>query len=162
MLDAVARLLRPSTALPKESWVEDADISPVDALGPAVLERPSTPDDQIVPISPSPSTCGSSDSSLATHSPDHGMIKRRRLQRYVDPDLEAQVHYRRQLPLSVPAPRTCTVLETIVLQYYDVQRMDWMMIAEPLQRLYGLEVTSAGVLSILQQHGRVQRTEWWD
>lgn len=54
------------------------------------------------------------------------------------------------------------MLEKIVLELFDVQHLDWMMIAEPLQRLYGLDVDSAAVLGILQEHGRIQRTTWWD
>ncbi|KAK7543904.1 hypothetical protein IWX49DRAFT_591752 [Phyllosticta citricarpa] len=163
VLDAVSRLLRPSSAQSQLSSTAptastnssidnqmDRDIVPV----PTAPLPPETPYDNVVPSSPAPSTCGSSTSSVPNFTPDLAASKRRRLQRLGHLD---------GIPPPAPfVPEPRTVLEKIVLQLFDEQRMDWMMIAEPLQRVYGLEVTSAGVLSILQQHGRVQRTMWWD
>lgn len=53
-------------------------------------------------------------------------------------------------------------MEQLVLELFDGQKVAWMMIAEPLQRLYELDVSSAVVLGILQDHGRVKKTVWWD
>jgi hypothetical protein len=53
-------------------------------------------------------------------------------------------------------------LVRVVLDLYDVRRYDWMMIAEPIQRVWGIRTSSAVVLSILQRNGRVARTMWWD
>lgn len=53
-------------------------------------------------------------------------------------------------------------LVRLVLELHDVQRFDWMMIAEPLHRLWGIETSSAAVLDILQRNGRIQKTVWWD
>jgi hypothetical protein len=53
-------------------------------------------------------------------------------------------------------------LVILVLDLYDRQRFEWTMIAEPIQRMWGIEATSATILAILQQHGRIQRTLWWD
>ncbi|KAK8233474.1 hypothetical protein HDK90DRAFT_466518 [Phyllosticta capitalensis] len=167
VLDAVSRLLRPSSAQSQLSSTAptastngrinnqmDRDIVPV----PTAPLPPETPYDHVVPSSPAPSTCGSSTSSgsILNFTPDLAASKRRRLQRLRNFE---DGHVPPPAPFA-PEPRT--VLEKIVLQLFDEQRMDWMMIAEPLQRVYGLEVTSAGVLFILQQHGRVQRTMWWD
>lgn len=52
--------------------------------------------------------------------------------------------------------------EQLVLELFDGQKVAWMMIAEPLRRVYELDVSSAVVLGILQDHGRVKKTVWWD
>lgn len=68
----------------------------------------------------------------------------------------AQHHHQLQ-----PRPATAQ-MEQLVLELFDGQKVAWMMIAEPLQRLYELDVSSAVVLGILQDHGRVKKTVWWD
>ncbi|KKY26941.1 hypothetical protein UCDDS831_g00989 [Diplodia seriata] len=201
VLDAVTRLLRPSSAQSTYSktgataaWISNDFTIPSsadndnDGCGDAVVvpampaapQPPRTPDeDNLVPVgcSSSPSTCGSTTSSNMTNGTnpaswttpqrtDAGIIKRRRLRRYhgggypsvmYAPDPPLPHHLRHHQA----EPRT-TVLEKIVLELFDVQHLDWMMIAEPLQRLYGLDVDSAAVLGILQDNGRVQKTMWID
>lgn len=181
VLDAVTRLLRPSSAQSTYSktgataaWISNDFTIPASDTGdavpvPAAPQPPRTPDDNLVPVGcSSPSTCGSTTSSNITTAwtpqrTDAGIIKRRRLRRYHGPGYR---HYDAAAPPYAPEPPSCqeprTVLEKIVLELFDVQHLDWMMIAEPLQRLYGLDVDSAAVLGILQEHGRIQRTTWWD
>jgi hypothetical protein len=53
-------------------------------------------------------------------------------------------------------------LVRVVLDLFDYQRLDWTMIAEPVQRMWGVAMTSGTILTILQQNGRIQRTLWWD
>ncbi|KAF2816508.1 uncharacterized protein BDZ99DRAFT_137775 [Mytilinidion resinicola] len=53
-------------------------------------------------------------------------------------------------------------LVRVVLDLYDVRRYDWTMIAEPIQRVWGISTSSAIVLAILQRNGRIARTAWWD
>lgn len=53
-------------------------------------------------------------------------------------------------------------LVRMVLDMYDVRGFDWMMIAEPLQRCWGVRTTSAEVLGILAGNGRVRGRVWWD
>ncbi|EOD48873.1 hypothetical protein GTA08_BOTSDO08117 [Neofusicoccum parvum] len=65
-------------------------------------------------------------------------------------------------PASALQPQPRAQVERIVLELFDGQKLAWMMIAEPLQRLYELDVSSAVVLGILQDHGRVKKTVWWD
>ncbi|OJD30112.1 uncharacterized protein BKCO1_6600022 [Diplodia corticola] len=210
VLDAVSRLLRPSSAQSTYSktgataaWISNDFTIPPSAVGggddddcsgdavvvpvmPSAPQPPRTPDeDNLMPVgcSSSPSTCGSTTSSSMTNGSngnpaawttpqrtDAGIIKRRRLRRYhahdsgypsimyapEPPHLPHHLRHHHQAE-----PRT-TVLEKIVLELFDVQRLDWMMIAEPLQRLYGLDVDSAAVLGILQDNGRVQKTMWFD
>ncbi|KAB2572977.1 hypothetical protein DBV05_g8361 [Lasiodiplodia theobromae] len=192
VLDAVTRLLRPSSAqsttysksgataawisndftIPPSGGGPNGDAVVVPAM-PAAPQPPRTPDDDnLVPVgcSSSPSTCGSTTSSNLTNNPsmnwstpsqrtDAGIIKRRRMRRYHNHSGYPAVVYAPDPPQQ-SEPRT--VLEKIVLELFDVQHLDWMMIAEPLQRLYGLDVDSAAVLGILQENGRVQKTMWWD
>ncbi|KAL1630224.1 hypothetical protein SLS56_005049 [Neofusicoccum ribis] len=175
VLDVVNRLLRPSSAQSTYSktgataaWISnDFTIPPAgdSAPVPVAPQPPRTPDDHIVPIGcSSPSTCGSTTSSNITNAwtpqrTDAGIIKRRRLRRYHGIPDQTPITYAPEPP-SYPEPRN--VLEKIVLELFDVQHLDWMIIAEPLQRLYGLDVDSAAVLGILQEHGRIQKTTWWD
>ncbi|EOA85403.1 hypothetical protein ACJQWK_06715 [Exserohilum turcicum] len=49
-----------------------------------------------------------------------------------------------------------------VLDMHDVRRLDWMCIAEPIERIWGVRTTSADVLGILSDNGRVNRRRWWD
>ena len=53
-------------------------------------------------------------------------------------------------------------LVRMVLDMYDVRGFDWTMIAEPLQRCWGVSTTSAEVLGILAGNGRVGGRVWWD
>jgi hypothetical protein len=53
-------------------------------------------------------------------------------------------------------------LVRVVLDLYDVRGLDWMSIAEPVERLYGVQTSSAEVLSILSDNGRVHNRQWWD
>ncbi|KAF2442664.1 hypothetical protein P171DRAFT_474072 [Karstenula rhodostoma CBS 690.94] len=52
-------------------------------------------------------------------------------------------------------------LVRVVLDMYDIRRFDWMMIAEPIERIWGFKTSSAEVLGILSNNGRVGR-RWWD
>jgi hypothetical protein len=52
-------------------------------------------------------------------------------------------------------------LVRVVLDMYDVRGMDWMSIAEPIERVWGVRTSSADVLGILSANGRVGR-RWWD
>lgn len=52
-------------------------------------------------------------------------------------------------------------LVRVVLDMYDIRRFDWMMIAEPIERIWGFKTSSAEVLGILSGNGRVGR-RWWD
>lgn len=53
-------------------------------------------------------------------------------------------------------------LVKVVLDLYDVRRLDWMSIAEPIERKWGVQTSSAEVLSILSDNGRVLNRRWWD
>jgi hypothetical protein len=53
-------------------------------------------------------------------------------------------------------------LVRVVLDLYDVRGLDWMSIAEPVERLWGVQTSSAEVLSILSDNGRVLNRQWWD
>ncbi|EAT90263.1 hypothetical protein HBI56_047280 [Parastagonospora nodorum] len=53
-------------------------------------------------------------------------------------------------------------LVRVVLDLYDVRRLDWMSIAEPIERKWGVKTSSAEVLSILSDNGRVLNRRWWD
>lgn len=48
-----------------------------------------------------------------------------------------------------------------VLELYDIRGLDWMTIAEPIERIWGVKTTVAEVLDILSDNGRVNRI-WWD
>lgn len=52
-------------------------------------------------------------------------------------------------------------LVRVVLDMYDVRGFDWMMIAEPIERMWGFRTSSAEVLGILAGNGRIGR-RWWD
>jgi hypothetical protein len=49
-----------------------------------------------------------------------------------------------------------------VLDMHDVRRLDWMSIAGPIERVWGVRTSSADVLGILSDNGRVVRRRWWD
>lgn len=53
-------------------------------------------------------------------------------------------------------------LVRIVLNLYDVRGLDWMSIAEPVERLWRISTSSAEVLDILSNNGRVSGRRWWD
>jgi hypothetical protein len=53
-------------------------------------------------------------------------------------------------------------LVRVVLDMYDVRGLDWMSIAEPVERIWGVQTNSAEVLSILSDNGRVLNRRWWD
>ena len=52
-------------------------------------------------------------------------------------------------------------LVILVLDCYDKKGFDWTMIAEPIERIWGIRTSSAEVLGILSGNGRVGR-RWWD
>lgn len=52
-------------------------------------------------------------------------------------------------------------LVRVVLDLYDVRGFDWMVIAEPIERVWGFRTNSADVLGILSANGRLNRL-WWD
>ncbi|KAF2034072.1 hypothetical protein EK21DRAFT_85867 [Setomelanomma holmii] len=49
-----------------------------------------------------------------------------------------------------------------VLDLHDVRGLDWMSIAEPVERIWGVRTCSAEVLAILSDNGRVLNRRWWD
>jgi hypothetical protein len=49
-----------------------------------------------------------------------------------------------------------------VLDLYDVRGLDWMSIADPIERFWGVQTNSAEVLNILSDNGRVLNRRWWD
>jgi hypothetical protein len=53
-------------------------------------------------------------------------------------------------------------LVRMVLDMYDVRGFDWTMIAEPIERCWGVRTSSAEVLGILSRNGRVLGRRWWD
>jgi hypothetical protein len=53
-------------------------------------------------------------------------------------------------------------LVRVVLDLHDNRGLDWMSIAEPVERLWGVPTSSAEVLSILSDNGRVLNRRWWD
>lgn len=53
-------------------------------------------------------------------------------------------------------------LVQVVLNLYDVMGLDWMSIAEPVYRRWGVQTSSAEVLDILSDNGRVLGRKWWD
>jgi hypothetical protein len=53
-------------------------------------------------------------------------------------------------------------LVRVVLDLYDVRGLDWMSIAEPIERVWGVQTSTAEVLDILSDNGRVLNRQWWD
>lgn len=53
-------------------------------------------------------------------------------------------------------------LVRVVLDMYDVRGLDWMAIADPIERVWGVQTSSADVLGILSDNGRVPNRRWWD
>lgn len=53
-------------------------------------------------------------------------------------------------------------LVRVVLDMYDVRGLCWMNIADPIQRVWGVQTSSAEVLGILSDNGRVGVRRWWD
>jgi hypothetical protein len=49
-----------------------------------------------------------------------------------------------------------------VLDLHDVRGLDWMSIAEPVERIWGVRTCTAEVLAILSDNGRVNNRRWWD
>jgi hypothetical protein len=49
----------------------------------------------------------------------------------------------------------------MVLDMFDVRGFDWMSIADPIERVWGVRTGSAEVLEILVGNGRVRRV-WWE
>jgi hypothetical protein len=49
-----------------------------------------------------------------------------------------------------------------VLDLYDVRGLDWMSIAEPVEHIWGVQTSTAEVLGILSDNGRVNNRRWWD
>jgi hypothetical protein len=52
-------------------------------------------------------------------------------------------------------------LVRMVLDMFDVRGFDWMSIADPIERVWGVRTGSAEVLEILVGNGRVRRV-WWE
>lgn len=59
-------------------------------------------------------------------------------------------------------PMYSPFLVRVVLDLYDVRGMDWMSIAEPVERIRGVPTSTAEVLDILSDNGRVGNRKWWD
>ncbi|KAL7777672.1 hypothetical protein CFE70_004339 [Pyrenophora teres f. teres 0-1] len=53
-------------------------------------------------------------------------------------------------------------LVRVVLDMYDVRGLCWMDIADPIERVWGVQTSSAEVLGILSDNGRVGVRRWWD
>jgi len=53
-------------------------------------------------------------------------------------------------------------LVRVVLDMFDVRGLDWMGIAGPIEREWGVQTSSAVVLGILQGNGRIRGGVWWD
>lgn len=53
-------------------------------------------------------------------------------------------------------------LVRVVLDMHDVRGLDWMAIADPIERVWGVQTSSADVLGILSDNGRVLNRRWWD
>jgi hypothetical protein len=53
-------------------------------------------------------------------------------------------------------------LVRVVLDMYDVRGLDWTAIADPIERVWGIQTSSADVLGILSDNGRVLNRRWWD
>ncbi|RMZ70778.1 hypothetical protein GMOD_00008409 [Pyrenophora seminiperda CCB06] len=53
-------------------------------------------------------------------------------------------------------------LVRVVLDMYDVRGLCWMDIADPIERVWGVQTSSAEVLGILSDNGRVGIRRWWD
>ncbi|KAI8932720.1 hypothetical protein NX059_010211 [Plenodomus lindquistii] len=53
-------------------------------------------------------------------------------------------------------------LVKVVLDLCDVRGLDWMSIAEPVERIWGVKTSAAEVLDILSSNGRVLNRRWWD
>ncbi|KAH8728158.1 hypothetical protein GQ44DRAFT_724685 [Phaeosphaeriaceae sp. PMI808] len=53
-------------------------------------------------------------------------------------------------------------LVRVVLDLYDVRGLDWLSIAEPIERIWGVRTSTAEVLDILSDNGRVANRRWWD
>ena len=53
-------------------------------------------------------------------------------------------------------------LVRVVLDMYDVRGLCWMDIADPIQRVWGVQTSSAEVLGILSDNGRVGVRRWWE
>ncbi|KAF2849091.1 hypothetical protein T440DRAFT_137368 [Plenodomus tracheiphilus IPT5] len=54
------------------------------------------------------------------------------------------------------------LLVKVVLDLCDVRGLDWMSIAEPVERIWGVKTCAAEVLDILSSNGRVLNRQWWD
>jgi hypothetical protein len=52
-------------------------------------------------------------------------------------------------------------LVRVVLDMFDLKGLDWMTIAEPIERIFGFRTSSGEVMGILSANGRVARL-WWD
>jgi len=49
-----------------------------------------------------------------------------------------------------------------VLDLHDVRGLNWMSIAGPVERIWGVRTSTAEVLAILSDNGRVNNRRWWD
>ncbi|OCL14635.1 hypothetical protein AOQ84DRAFT_220655 [Glonium stellatum] len=127
--------------------------SPACPPQPAVIT--SNINQTIIPSSPSPSPSAYSDASTV---PDHD-TNNHLSSRSSSP---SNVYKRRSLHEDEDSVGVDPWLVRVVLDLYDNQRFDWMMIAGPIHRMWGVETSSAAVLAILQRNGRIQRTVWWD
>ncbi|CBX99585.1 hypothetical protein IAQ61_005162 [Plenodomus lingam] len=59
-------------------------------------------------------------------------------------------------------PMYSPFLVKVVLDLWDLRGLDWMSIAEPVQRIWGIRTCAAEVLAILCLNGRVGARRWWD
>lgn len=135
----------------------------MDLSTPALPHRPLSRKDGIV-FTPTQLICSPSALSLA--STDSSSSSQHEIVIDVTPTiLQSSDHL--ASPLEASFVNAASDLEdsklvNIVLDLYDRQHFEWTMIAEPIQRVWGIKATSATILAILQQHGRIQRTLWWD
>ncbi|KAF2124863.1 hypothetical protein P153DRAFT_435072 [Dothidotthia symphoricarpi CBS 119687] len=53
-------------------------------------------------------------------------------------------------------------LVRVVLDLYDVRGLAWTLIAEPVERIWGVRTSSGEVFGILLGNGRVGGRRWWD
>ena len=127
--------------------------SPACPAQPAIIA--SNINQIIIPSSPSPSPSAYSNASTI---PDHN-TNNHPSSRSPSPSNDYE---RRSLHEDEDSVAVDPWLVRVVLDLYDIQHFDWMMIAGPIQRMWGVETSSAAVLAILQRNGRIQRTVWWD
>ncbi|KAL6705658.1 hypothetical protein ACN47E_006605 [Coniothyrium glycines] len=60
------------------------------------------------------------------------------------------------------APMHSPWLVRAVLALYDARGLDWMSVAGSIERIWGVRASSAEVLEILSNNGRISNRRWWD